>query len=75
VSRKELIEVSLIILHETEKAYQVTEGLTDKEGKEIKHWLPKSQCQVDEGTETSTTKAVIFTIPRWLVEEKGFTSD
>ena len=71
----ELVDISLLILHESDKAYLVSEGLTDKEGKQIKHWLPKSQCQVDEGLETDSSKPVTVTMPRWLFEEKGFTSD
>ena len=67
----ELIDVALKVLHETEKAYLVTEGLTDENGKEKTSWLPKSQLDVD----IEVGKTCTVTLPRWLFEEKGFTPD
>lgn len=67
----ELIDVTLKVLHETEKAYLVTEGLTDKDGKEKTAWLPKSQVEGD----IEVSKTCTVTMPRWLFEEKGFTPD
>lgn len=69
----ELVDVSLQILSETEKAYLVTEGLR-KENKLIQHWVPKSAVD-GEDLEDRYPKVVVMTMPRWLFEEKGFTSD
>lgn len=68
---RELTEVTLFIRYETEKAWLVTDGLKDAEGKENKVWLPKSQCQLEDNLYDST-KPAIFSIPVWLAEEKGF---
>lgn len=68
----ELVDVSLQIIQETEKAYLVTEGLR-KEGKLIQHWVPKSA--VDGDLEKRYPSVVVMTMPRWLFEEKGFTPD
>lgn len=69
--RSELIDVTLLLRGETEKAIQVTEGLM-KDGEEIKVWLPRSQIEI-EYPESSDT--IVVTMPRWLFEEKGFTGD
>lgn len=69
-SRKsELVDVSCIIYTETEKAVQVTEGVVDANGKEIRHWLPKSQIEIEPNVGDN---ACTITMPRWLYEEKGF---
>lgn len=72
---KELIDISLIVLTETIKAWKVTEGLTDKDGKQIEHWLPKSQVEPEEEIILPRSKPVVIAVPRWLVEEKGLTCD
>lgn len=66
---KEIFDVSLQVLKLTEKGVLVTEGITDPSGKQINHWLPRSQIEGDleEG------KVCELQVPRWLVEEKGLT--
>ena len=66
---KELYELSLKVLVERPLAIMVTEGLTDGDGKQINHWLPKSQIQGD----WEVGKVCTLTVPAWLVEEKGLT--
>lgn len=72
MSKKELFDCSLKLLHETEKAYLVTEGLLDANEKLKTFWLPKSQVEVDAPEQG---KVCVFTVPQWLIEEKGITID
>lgn len=73
-SRKpELVDVTVERLGATDKAIHVTEGLKDKEGKLIKHWLPLSQIEVENVDQNGLLIKV--TMPRWLFEEKNLTSD
>lgn len=67
---RELIDLSIYIRHETEKAYLVSEGLTDENGIEIRCWLAKSVTEAP--SHYSPNSPVDITIPRWLYEEKGF---
>lgn len=73
--RKEELEkhdVSLIYLHDTERAILVTDGTRDSEGRQKKHWLPKSQVSTEEDLATMTPgKAYTFSIPLWLLTEKS----
>lgn len=73
-SRSEVVDCTVQLLDiSTEKAWCVTEGLTDKKtGELIKHWLPKSQTEI---TEQRQGGIVVITMPRWLFDEKGFTPD
>lgn len=62
-SRNELVELAfLTILRETPKAWHVRfvlkKDLTNDEA-----WLPKSQCDLEEGVDR-------VWVPRWLVTEK-----
>ena len=68
----ELVDVSVQILRETENAFLVTEGLR-KAGKLIETWVPKSV--VDGDVDKRYPAVSVLTMPRWLFEEKGFTSD
>lgn len=68
---RERTEIALFIRHETEKAWLVTDGIKDAEGRENKTWLPKSQCQLEDDPHDSA-KPATFSIPVWLAEEKGF---
>lgn len=71
MSKKQLHEVSLIFLYETDKAVQVTDGIEDAEGRTKKVWLPKSQIETEVAiVDMEVKKAYTFTIPEWLVEEK-----
>jgi hypothetical protein len=57
MGESELIDISVEIRGETDKAYRLFDGATME-------WIPKSQCQDNEdGT---------FTMPVWLAREKGF---
>lgn len=65
-------EISLIFCRDTEKGVQVHDGI-ERNGRLVKQWLPKSQIKcatpypdMEEG------KAYIFTLPQWLLIEKGF---
>ena len=61
-----VIEVSLFIHHETDKAYLVSEDrITEK-------WIPKSQCQIDEDVYIDDGRAYTVIMPMWLYKEKGF---
>ena len=70
--KSELIDVSVLLLVEKEKAILVTEELKDKNGKQINHWLPVSQI---EWSKLHDRGVICVTMPRWLFEEKGFTPD
>jgi hypothetical protein len=67
--KSNLIEITLELRHETEKAFLVTDGSTiikkgDTTPTELKVWIPKSQVENNnDGT---------FTMPEWLALEKGF---
>ena len=75
--KAELVDVTLMILSTTEKAIQVSEGLHHENGQLKKHWLPKSQLDdaVDWEACAERANTITVTMPRWLFEEKGFTSD
>ena len=76
MGKKELHDISLIFLHETDKALLVTDGLTDADGRQKKFWLPKSQVETETPIiDMEPGKAYTFTLPTWLVEEKGLTID
>lgn len=57
--RSDLVDVQLVVNHETDKAWRVSPW----GGPGEPCWLPKSQAQ--HNGERS------FTMPRWLAEEKG----
>lgn len=59
------IDVCLLILVETDKAYKTCIEATDKET----YWLPKSQVKLDQDGGVGDT--CIFTLPEWLAIEKG----
>jgi hypothetical protein len=61
--KKELIDITAQLRHETDKAYLIYDGRSTKD-KEITTWVPKSQVEYD-GDKT-------FTMPEWLALEKGF---
>lgn len=62
-----LIDISAVIRHETDSAYLLYDGRSEKkDGKdvELRVWVPKSQVENnDDGT---------FTMPEWLALDKGF---
>lgn len=57
MGRDDLIEIAADVLHETEKAWLISDG-----GEAV--WVPKSQVE-DNGDGT-------FTMPEWLARAKGF---
>lgn len=69
MSRSDKIEVNVVVVHETDRAYLVSDSDTDGS---IEHWLPKSQTEI-EWTKNRTKRGRIatVTIPGWLAEEKG----
>lgn len=66
---RERVEIAVIVVHETAKAYLVTEADDDKQ----EYWLPKSQCEIVDWTNKHTKRGRVATasIPEWLAEEKG----
>lgn len=52
----DLVDVSVILKHETDKAWLFSDGTKDV-------WIPKSQCEFD-GRQT-------VTMPEWLATDKG----
>lgn len=56
--RSDLIDLAVVVKRETDKAWGIEDA--NKDGAII--WLPKSQCEVDDGT---------LTCPEWLAKEKG----
>jgi len=61
--RSNLIDIAVILLSETERAYLVETGDIDAKGNPIRIWLPKSQVELN----TDDT----MTMPEWLAKEKG----
>lgn len=61
--KSDLVDISVQKLHETEKAYLVTDSVPEKGV-----WIAKSLCELDPsevaGIET-------LTLPEWLAMEKG----
>ena len=50
--KSDLIDVSVMLRHETQSAYLVADGRTEiKKGEtspsELRVWVPKSQCELD----------------------------
>lgn len=52
----DLIEIACILQHETERAFLIDAG------GEKPVWVPKSQCEFEDGT---------LTLPEWLAKDKG----
>jgi hypothetical protein len=69
-NRYEKLSLSVQIRRTTEKALLVCDGSKDKEGKDHEVWLPRSQIESED--ELKVGEVADITLPRWLVEEKGF---
>lgn len=68
-------EISLIYCHDTEKGVQVHDGI-ERNGRFRKEWLPKSQIKCETAYhDMEPGKAYSFTLPQWLLLEKGFDLD
>ena len=63
----DLHDIGVALMHETEKAYLVTDGEIGDDGKPKGVWLPKSQCELDKTTRPLPT----LTGPEWLLKSKG----
>jgi hypothetical protein len=59
--RSNLEDVAVELVHETDKAYLVTDGRIVG-GKRIEVWVAKSLTEFDKG---------ILTAPEWLLKDKG----
>jgi len=63
---KELTDITVELVHETEKAWLVSQGLKDEDGKQINIWIPKSVGELEpEGN------LYILTLPVRYAEDKG----
>lgn len=68
-SNYETIDIAVVVVHETPRAYLVADADTDGS---IEHWLPKSQTQIEwSKARTKRGRIATVTIPEWLAEEKG----
>lgn len=65
MSRSDLIDVTLQVHHETDKAFLVSD-----DGDRTKAvWVAKSQC---ERGDSKSSGIFEFSMPEWLATEKGF---
>jgi hypothetical protein len=62
VTRSDLIDITVRIIHETEKAWLVDHGETTQ------CWIPKSRGEIEKN---SDGKTYTLTIDQRLAEEKG----
>ena len=56
--RSDLVDISCMILHETERALYIDYSGTEP------CWVPKALCEYDDTDGT-------LTLPEWLAQEKG----
>lgn len=61
--RSNIIDITLQLLRETEKAVQVTDS---NPGEAV--WLPRSQIEI---APAETATLYVVTLPDWLAQEKG----
>lgn len=64
---KELVDICLKLVGETDKAIKVTEDIKNDFGERKEYWLPKSQVEVENNKDGT----VIVTMPVWLAKDKG----
>lgn len=62
MSRSDLVDIEVVLKHETDKAWLVNEGDFDA-------WIPKSRGELEKNPAPSRTWTL--TIPQGLAEEKG----
>lgn len=62
MSKSDLIDVSVKLHHETEKAWLVS----DDGDKDNAVWVPKSQAEIEP-----KNGVFILTLPEWLATDKG----
>ena len=63
--KSDIIDISLILVNQTEKAILVNET-EDNSGRSV--WLPKSKVEFEDVTPGTVTTV---TIPEWLALDKG----
>lgn len=61
--KSDLVDVSVIVKHQTEKAILVISPFDDE--KTI--WIPKSQCELEMRDRLNG----VLTLPEWLAIDKG----
>jgi hypothetical protein len=61
--RSTVVDVTVIVKYETEKAWLVDHGESKPE------WVPKSQAEISPNADGKTHT---LTVEQWLAEEKGF---
>lgn len=61
MAHRELVDISVGLQHETEKAWLVDDG-------KVKVWIPKSQGEI---ILNANKKTWTLTIPEWLAMETG----
>lgn len=61
--RTKIIEIEVVLLHATEKAYLIGTGEVDENGKDKGVWIAKSQCDYDGES--------CLQLPEWMAKEKG----
>lgn len=64
--KHDIIEINGFVVSETDAAYWFSPGKADKNGKILRYWIPKSQCEWDGSTGLGTMQ-----MPEWLALEKG----
>lgn len=66
---KDPVEIEVLILNETTKAFRVLES--DQLDYDLAEWIPKSQIHWDNPNATEGD-LVLVTMPEWLATDKGF---
>lgn len=61
---KELVDIEVEIMVETERGIQVFDGKTTA-------WLPKSQIEIERRPRAGHKALTIVTLPEWLAKDKG----
>jgi len=56
--KSDLVDLEVVVRRETAAAW----GIEDADDPKNLIWLPKSQCEIEDG---------ILTCPEWLAQEKG----
>ncbi len=64
----EKVELLLVIHHETDKAFLVSEN----DNRDDAEWLPKSQIEFVSAETKSGVVYGTFEVPQWLAERAGF---
>lgn len=73
MGKRGLVDIAVMVRHETDSAYLLADGRTeikkgDEAPSELRIWIPKSQVEI----EITGNKSAIATMPEWLAKEKGF---